>query len=711
VGAGALSLLAYGAIDSTPAWVEALGAKGNLRLLSDAAICAAILLPGTLCIGATFPLAVRILARSQNDAGPDSARVYAWNTVGSIAGAVGAGFFLIPAVGFAWTITIAVAANASLALATALRARPRPRANLFAALAVIALLALVRPSPPWQLLRVGALTSRLKAAEIVYFGVGRGATVMLQRAPGGWQVSSNGLAEAMINEPGVRVGRFVMVRWLSNLPAWGRPDARSILVVGFGGGLVVEAVPANFERIDVVEIEPEMIRANEMIANARREDPLSDPRLEVIINDARSALMLTDERYDAIVSQPSHPWTASASHLYTREFFELVKDHLSEDGVFVQWMGLGFVDEALLASLVATLQDVFPHVRVYRPSTGGFLFSASTAAFEPERLVDVAIRRNPQAAAELGIHGGEDVVAHMVLDEEGARAFARGAPVSTDDRNLLQMNSPGIVRTPGRFDPAPVLASFDPLQRGSLQWKRSYLIRRTLATGLTARARRLANAATDPAAKQVGLGLIARHAGDRPASLGHFRRALEAQPDNAEAQLALLQLLHASGDSGEALLRRLEYDPVPSAQLLAESWELERNDQWQALRERETELAALGPHDPAFQSAIRLRALWRLQMGGAENAREALRLLDSMLPVGGSLADLVLRARAAGRVGYGTGATSSLFEVLRKTDRHPSHRPALREALRVLDELPSDLISDGRRRALRTQLLAKLRKN
>ena len=103
--------------------------------------------------------------------------------------------------------------------------------------------------------------------------------------------------------------------------------------------------------------------------------------MNVIVNDARSALSLTRERYDAILSQPSHPWTAASSHLYTREFFELVRDHLTDRGVFVQWMGLGFVDASLLRTLVATLCDVFPHVRVYQPSSGGILFTGSRSRF------------------------------------------------------------------------------------------------------------------------------------------------------------------------------------------------------------------------------------------------------------------------------------------------------------------------------------------
>ena len=82
-------------------------------------------------------------------------------------------------------------------------------------------------------------------------------------------------------------------------------------------------VPPSVRHVDVIELEPKVIEANAATRKYRKFDPLSDPRVNVITNDARGALSLTDKRYDAIVSQPSHPWTAGASHLYTREFMQL----------------------------------------------------------------------------------------------------------------------------------------------------------------------------------------------------------------------------------------------------------------------------------------------------------------------------------------------------------------------------------------------------
>jgi len=52
--------------------------------VSNTLLAAAILVPIAFFSGATFPLAVRILARRTEDAAPAAARVYAWNTFGAI---------------------------------------------------------------------------------------------------------------------------------------------------------------------------------------------------------------------------------------------------------------------------------------------------------------------------------------------------------------------------------------------------------------------------------------------------------------------------------------------------------------------------------------------------------------------------------------------------------------------------------------------------
>ena len=92
-----LSLAAFALLDALAARRRRPCARPAARRPgANAALAVAILLPPTLAIGATFPFAVRVLARGARDAGPASARVYAWNTIGAIVGALGAGFFADP---------------------------------------------------------------------------------------------------------------------------------------------------------------------------------------------------------------------------------------------------------------------------------------------------------------------------------------------------------------------------------------------------------------------------------------------------------------------------------------------------------------------------------------------------------------------------------------------------------------------------------------
>jgi hypothetical protein len=99
-----LAVAAFRALDWVPALAAQIGAGSSAGLAANAALAMAILVPPALAIGTTFPFAVRVLARGPEDASPASARVYAWNTAGAITGSIAAGFFVLPALGYAGTL-------------------------------------------------------------------------------------------------------------------------------------------------------------------------------------------------------------------------------------------------------------------------------------------------------------------------------------------------------------------------------------------------------------------------------------------------------------------------------------------------------------------------------------------------------------------------------------------------------------------------------
>jgi spermidine synthase len=714
LGTAALSLAAYTMVGRLPELAARLDAGGGARLLVDATLATLTLLPAALCIGATFPLAVRLAATSAEDAAAASARVYSWNTVGAIVGAVGAGFFVLPALGFEGTLALALAVSLALAAASATLAPPHARRLAVVAALGLLVLAAARPAPPWALLRTDPFSRRPTPGPIAFYGVGRSATVLLLENPfGGFKLRTNGLQDAEIPGPGALRADYALAHWMSLLPVLARPELDSMLVVGLGGGLVLEAVPPGVRTLDVIELEPEVIAANRAIAGRRSSDPLADPRLRLHVNDARGALLLMEGGIDAIVSQPSHPWTAGASHLYTREFFELVRDRLAPDGVFLQWMGLSFVDEPLLRSLVATLADVFPHVQLYQPDgVKALLFLASREPLDVVREGPRALAAAPEFFRSHGLETAEDLLAAFVLDDAGARRFAAGAPIVRDDWNLLQMRAPGIQRR--GLDSTrvrPMLAEADGRAALPAGTDPVRLVRLLLGDGDEVRAARVASW-IEPPRRRAAEALIAAAKSDPALGVRALEDALRDDPGEPELRAVLLRARKArllgGGDPAALGLP----DPTPAETALVEAWQAEGRGDWQAVRAVDAALAAVPGPAPLHADAIRLRVGWRLSAGDPSLAREARDLLDRSLTRGVGVEDLVLRARTALAAGEERLALATLFDLHLRLQAMPAGSPQrlarrtqlARDALRVLDAMPVDDAQPKRGSVLREQL-------
>jgi spermidine synthase len=698
----------------------------------------ALLFPLTFAIGTTYPLAVRILADRAEDAAPASARVYAWNTVGGIVGALAAGFVIIPELRYEGSIRLAAVASLVLALLALLLLERRPAwaSGGVAAAAFGALLAFQPPVPERLLLssplNLGA------GGRIVHYEVGRSASVVVLRQDGGLALRTNGLPEALMDSPGMPP-RFSGEFWMSSLAVIANPAARDMLVVGFGGGVVVEGVPPTVRRIDVIELEPKVVEANRSTMALRKFDPLGDPRVNVITNDARGALSLTGRRYDAIVSQPSHPWTAGASHLYTREFMRLARDHLADGGVFVQWMNVAFLDEDLLRSLTATLIDVFGAARIYRPDPNTLVFLAARRPLDVELQVARAggapISVTPGHYARFGINTVEDLVAALAVDEAGAARLAAGAPLITDDTNRMAVSSVFELGRGLTADAAGrALAAYDPLQAGA-PW-----LYRDLAPGLdlayVAR-RQMFFRGLDPSvvdrvrrvAANLGEGeqglyvrtLLLNAAGSFDASRRLAREAVAAYPQSALLRYAALQPVIAQLARGEAepdAAARLAGLP-PSARAAAEGPRLLVQGRFAELSQLDPVLAEARFTDLWYPDALQLRAEWRSRVTNPGISRaladQAISLLDGIVVVQPSLPAYAIRARAALSAGRGDVLVESVANVLQWTlalagpgatgEAKARSRASLEELLKLLEGRDKDPGVDAERLAeVRTRI-------
>ena len=654
-------------------WLEG-HVPGKAGLAENAALAALVILPATLFIGTTFPLAVRVLAGGAADASPATARVYAWNTLGAIAGSVLAGFFLIPWLGFEGAVRLAVGINFGLGAATLLAVCGAVRWALGGALATALAAALHQPGAPIHLLNSSVVDSG-RGGESIFYAVGRSATVFLKREGGYFYLRTNGLPEAFIEPAGAPPLRHSQ-KWLTALPVVARPDAQSILIVGFGGGVAIEGVPPTVEAIDVIEIEPQVIAANRAVAERRRYDPLADERVRIVVNDARNALMLTDKPYDIIVSQPSHPWTAGASHLYTKEFIGLAKQHLHPQGVFVQWINALFVDAALLRTLAATLLDQFGEVRLYEPAPGTLLFLASDGELNLE--AELARHGRPLTDsllhyANVGINAAEDLVVALRADTQGLRDFAGAAPINSDDDNRMALfsrsGSDGL-STERLFE---LLSGKDPLlnrdswmHRGPADFNLIYVGERLIAEGFFLRSGALSERAPDPATAMTIAGLGLRRAGLLEESEAAFAEALQADPASLQARYALawpyLGRL-AEGAAPARILAAAQGLAGPAA-AVARGWQLAKQRDWRRLARLDGQLGRTEPTDLWYPEAVQLRADWRIQGSRARRDHfDALRLLDRALMVSAATDLLVIRAAAGVRLDDASLFTETAMQV------------------------------------------------
>ena len=633
------------------------------ELLSDALFAAIVMLPSTVFIGATLPLAIRILSRDEFDASTGTARVYSWNTVGAIFGAVLAGFYLIPLLGFEGSIRLALLINLILCLWTLIVITPRRLVSIgVVAALILAVVAVYQPERPLAAINASGFASDdgYRDSSEVYFAVGRSATVLMTAKDGWMNLRTNGLTEALIDAKGAPP-TLQNQRWLSALPVAARPDAESLLVVGFGGGVALEGAPASVKDIDVIELEPEVIKANRAISSLRSNDPLADARVNIIINDARNALRLSSKRYDIIVSQPSHPWTAGASHLYTREFMLIAKDHLRKDGVFVQWMNTEFVDEELLRTLANTLLNVFANVRAYQPSPGALFLLASDGELKIEHEIARTgrpLNEHSNHYARLGLNNVEDFVVSLALDESGLQGFARGGSISTDNFNMMATRS----RSRGDgLSPSALLELFtpyDPLLNND-SWvytelgdelNYAYIGSRLIHNGFALRANKLKNSISDlSTALFLHAANLSNH-GKSDAALGYLRASIKENPSNIQARFAMVKNRLASLVAGtaseetKALARSLSGAP----KAVVEGWDYAAKGNWLKLLELEEQLAASEPADIWYPEATQLRVEWRTKVTaeGMERklAMDALRMADRALLIAPELDLYVLRA-------------------------------------------------------------------
>ena len=346
--------------------------------------------PPVVLLGMVSPFALRLALPDVGSAGSVAGRLYALSTAGSLLGTFLSALVAIPAIGTQRTLLVSAAV---LALTGSILLGAR---WLVVAAALAALLALppgaVKAAPgviyeresPYQFIQV----RERDGARRLYLNEGVAVHSLWRRET----VLTGGVWDAFLAAPSL-LGR----------------EPRRIAVLGNAGGTVARAFGVFYPRaeIDGVEIDPAVSDVGRRYLGLR-----DNPRLRVHDADARPYLRRTDRRYDLVFVDAYHqPYVPF--YLATREFFELVREHLAPDGAIVLNVATVPGDRRLARALAGTLATELPRVFTWQPLRFNQLvigFAADGAAAPRPRpprdarlrpLTDLLARqlRGPVAAA------------------------------------------------------------------------------------------------------------------------------------------------------------------------------------------------------------------------------------------------------------------------------------------------------------------------
>src|SRR5688572_24478774 len=156
-------------------------------------------------------------------------------------------------------------------------------------------------------------------------------------------------------------------RMLGHLTTLVPQSPKSVLVIGCGAGVTAGAVSINpmVERVTIAEIEPLVPEVVSTYFSEHNYDVVRNPKVHLEIDDARHFLLTTDQKFDAITSDPFDPWVKGAATLYTREFFTEARKHLNPGGVMTVFVQLYESGTAAVKSEIATFLEVFPNGVVF----------------------------------------------------------------------------------------------------------------------------------------------------------------------------------------------------------------------------------------------------------------------------------------------------------------------------------------------------------
>ncbi|MBN2545026.1 MAG: fused MFS/spermidine synthase [Spirochaetes bacterium] len=396
-----------------------------------------LFIPAVL-MGISFPLICRMYTNNVKEIGTNIGRIYFVNTIGSVIGPLFGSFVLIPLIGVSkGFIIIALLYMTAGLIIFLIKSNIKIKVGIITVHMIVFLVSIFfikRAVDNYKILPPAFYRFDSNSDKIEYYKETVSGTVISVNDP---DAGDRGLFVNNNAACGITYDAIKVVKMLGHLPFLYNTDLKDVLIIGFGIGVTTSEVAKHkINKIDCVEIVPGVKDAAKYYSDYNR-NVINDPRLKFMGGDGRNYLLITKNTYDFISCDPIHP-TLSSGTLYTKEYFQLCKEHLNDQGVMSQYLPLHKLTTDQFKSIVKTFSSVFPNVNLWIGYSHCVLigslkkyeldfsrFKEFTAGFDDDFLTDPY-----------------QIAASLLLDQKAVENYSNGARIHADNLPFLEFFNP-----------------------------------------------------------------------------------------------------------------------------------------------------------------------------------------------------------------------------------------------------------------------------
>ena len=432
----------------------------EIFLFVELIICFSSILLPTFFMGMSLPVASEIVSASNKKVGASVGNVFSLNTLGTVLGVIITGLIFIPFAGIKTTFEIGIGINL---FAMILLVGFNKKINLIKRISIVVFFAIVFSgylisAPAWNkaIILSGAFRSfgfsppksfkefskNLDGEKVIFYEEGINATVAVTQSEKRAEqkrliINGKPDASSFYDMPTqVLIGQIPMML---------HPNPKNIFLVGLGSGATAGSVLVHPDaKITCAEIAKEVINSAEHFKNENR-DCVNNPRMKIYNEDALTLLKLSNEKYDVIISEPSNPWIAGIGNLFSKEYFKICSDKLSDNGLMVQWFHVYEADDSVVKLVLNTFSSVFPYAQLWNSVANDIILVGSKTKIDLPHNQLTKKFYSPKVKADferIGINSPFEFLFCQSVSYKGFFTMAEDFPINSEKHPLLEFWAP-----------------------------------------------------------------------------------------------------------------------------------------------------------------------------------------------------------------------------------------------------------------------------